>query len=99
NETGVYVDSRRAPFVSSPTHGSLTLNTDGSLTYTPNANYNGTDSFTYRANDGHANSNTATVTITINAVNDAPVAVNDAYTTDEETGRASCRESVEAKKA
>ena len=47
------------------------------FTYTPDANFNGTDSFTYTANDGTADSNVATVTITVTAVNDAPVAVND----------------------
>ena len=56
-----------------PAHGTLTLNADGSFTYTPAANYNGTDSFTYKANDGTADSNVATVTITIGSVNDAPV--------------------------
>ena len=49
------------------------------------ANYNGTDSFTYKANDGTADSNVATVTITVTPVNDAPVAANDSYTTDEDT--------------
>src|SRR5262249_49932192 len=50
----------------------FTLNADGSFSYTPAANYNGTDTFTYKANDGAADSNIATVTITINPVNDAP---------------------------
>jgi hypothetical protein len=44
------------------------------LTYTPHADANGSDSFTFRANDGKADSNTATVSIAVNAVNDAPVA-------------------------
>jgi VCBS repeat-containing protein len=53
--------------------GTVTLNADGSFTYTPPANFNGSDSFTYNANDGTTNSTTtATVTITVNAVNDAP---------------------------
>ena len=43
----------------------------------PNANFNGTDTFTYQVTDGATDSNTATVTITVNAVNDAPVAVDD----------------------
>ena len=60
--------------VSGPAHGSLTLNADGSFTYTPAANYNGPDSFTYKANDGQADSNVATVSINVGAVNDAPVA-------------------------
>ena len=53
------------------------VNADGTITYTPAANYNGPDSFTYTATDGLADSNTATVTITVKPVNDAPVAGND----------------------
>jgi VCBS repeat-containing protein len=56
-----------------PSNGVLSLNPDGSFTYTPNANFNGTDSFTYKAFDGTVNSAAfATVTITVNPVNDAP---------------------------
>ncbi len=65
---------------SGPSHGTLTLNADGSFTYTPASNYNGPDSFTYKANDGHTDSNVATVSITVNAVNDAPVANPDSFT-------------------
>ncbi|HZN81648.1 MAG TPA: Ig-like domain-containing protein [Mycobacterium sp.] len=61
-----------AQVVSNPSHGTLTLNSNGSFTYNPAANYNGPDSFTYRTNDGATNSNTATVSLTINSVNDAP---------------------------
>jgi len=56
---------------STPAHGTVQLNSNGSFTYTPDANYNGTDSFTYEAFDGLAAA-TATVTVTITAVNDAP---------------------------
>jgi hypothetical protein len=54
-------------------------------TYTPALDFNGTDTFTYKANDGSADSNIATVTITISPVNDDPVAMDDAYETDEDT--------------
>ncbi|MBI5409122.1 MAG: tandem-95 repeat protein, partial [Nitrospirae bacterium] len=73
-----------AILVSGPLKGSLTLNGNGSFIYTPDENFNGADSFTYKANDGSADSNTATVTITVNSINDAPVAVDDGYTTDED---------------
>ncbi len=66
--------------------GVVSLNGDGSFTYTPNSGFNGTDSFTYRASDGLADSNTATVTITVNPLvngNRTPVAINDSYTADE----------------
>ncbi|CAH0356354.1 hypothetical protein AQB9606_04691 [Aquabacterium sp. CECT 9606] len=56
------------------------LNTDGSYTYTPATNFNGTDAFTYKANDGTANSALATVTITVTPVNDAPVIATNALT-------------------
>jgi VCBS repeat-containing protein len=79
NDTDSDGNTLTAALVANVSHGTLTLNSNGSLTYTPAANYNGTDSFTYRANDGIANSNTATVTITVNAVNDAPLAVGDTY--------------------
>ncbi|NOG48611.1 MAG: tandem-95 repeat protein [Chloroflexi bacterium] len=85
NDTDVDGDAMTAVLVVGPTNGTLTLNGDGGFVYTPNANFNGTDTFTYKANDGTADSNIATVTITVNPINDAPVAVNDAYTTDEDT--------------
>ena len=85
NDTDVDMDPLTAAVVTGPTNGNLVLNADGSFTYTPNANFNGLDSFTYQANDGTANSNIATVNITVNAVSDAPVATNDAYNTNEDT--------------
>ena len=54
-----------AQLVSGPTRGSLTLNTDGSLTYTPTAGYSGTDAFSYRASDGLTTSLPVTVGLTI----------------------------------
>jgi VCBS repeat-containing protein len=85
NDSDVDGDALSAILVSQPTHGSLTLNPNGGFSYMPAANYNGTDSFTYKANDGQADSGIATVTITITPVNDAPVAVDDSYTTPEDT--------------
>jgi hypothetical protein len=65
-----------------PGHGTYDLNTE---TYTPAANFNGTDTFTYVANDGTVNSAEATVTVTVNALNDAPTADSLTLTTDEDT--------------
>jgi hypothetical protein len=61
------------------------MNPDGTYTYTPNANYNGIDVFNYQLCDGDGDCVNATVTITINPVNDVPVAVNDFNTTSEDT--------------
>jgi Ca2+-binding RTX toxin-like protein len=59
--------------VSEPQHGTLTLGNDGSFTYTPAPDYNGSDAFKYEAVDGHGGvSDVATVAITVSAVNDAP---------------------------
>jgi len=70
---------------SGPTNGVLTLNSDGSFDYTPNANFVGEDSFSYHPNDGTSDGNTAIVTINVIPVNDLPEAVNDEYSTDEST--------------
>jgi VCBS repeat-containing protein len=74
-----------AVVVGSPAHGSLTLNPNGAFDYTPSTHYNGPDSFTYRASDGTVDTNVATVTLTVNAVNDAPTAAGDSYSTAEDT--------------
>jgi len=58
-------------------HGTLTLNTDGSFVYTPDLDWNGDDIFTYKAYDGEDYSNIATVTITVDPVNDDPEANDD----------------------
>ena len=62
-------------------HGTVTMNTSGGYTYTPAANYNGTDVFTYQVCDVDGDCSTATVTITINPVVDVPIAVNDENST------------------
>jgi VCBS repeat-containing protein len=58
-------DPLTAILVNGPSHGTLTLNADGSFTYMPDADYGGSDTFTYVASDGTVDSNVATVTITI----------------------------------
>jgi Ca2+-binding RTX toxin-like protein len=69
--------------VTQPAHGALS-GSGASRTYTPAANYNGSDSFTFKANDGNADSNAATVSLTVTAVNDAPLALNDTATVAED---------------
>ena len=69
--------------VTQPQNGSLSGDAPD-LTYTPNANFNGTDSFTFSVNDGQLDSNIATVNITVNSLNDAPVAVDADFITDED---------------
>jgi Bacterial Ig domain/Domain of unknown function (DUF5011) len=59
--------------VSGPVHGTLSTISGNQITYTPNQNYNGTDSFSYKANDGVIDGNTSNVNITINPVNDTPL--------------------------
>jgi VCBS repeat-containing protein len=67
NDTDADNDALTAQLVNPTTKGTLTLNPNGSLTYTPGEDTTGTDTFTYRAFDGLATSNLATVTITITA--------------------------------
>ncbi|MBI4717286.1 MAG: tandem-95 repeat protein [Planctomycetes bacterium] len=74
-------DLLMAMLVAGPTSGVLTFSADGSFSYRPNANFNGTDSFAYKANDGKADGNTAAVTITVTPVNDAPLAADDTANT------------------
>ncbi|MGI9066294.1 MAG: tandem-95 repeat protein [Pyrinomonadaceae bacterium] len=85
NDTDVDSPTLTAVLVNGPSNGSLTPNADGRFSYSPNLNYNGPDSFTYKANDGELDSSIVTVNLTINPVNDAPVASNDAYGTNEDT--------------
>jgi VCBS repeat-containing protein len=72
NDTDSDNDSISAMQVSGPSNGTLHFNADGSFTYTPAADFNGQDQFTYRASDGSLDSNTVTVTILVNAANDPP---------------------------
>jgi VCBS repeat-containing protein len=85
NDTDADGDPLTAALETTTSSGTLVLNVDGSFTYDPDADFNGTDAFTYRANDGLVDSNLATVTITVNAVNDPPMAVDDGAMTSEGT--------------
>src|SRR5205807_1093869 len=74
-----------------PAHGSATVNPDGTIAYTPAADYNGPDAFTYKACDSgttngapDAKCSAADVAVTVTEVNDAPVAVNDVATVAED---------------
>ncbi|MGI8984691.1 MAG: ELWxxDGT repeat protein, partial [Acidimicrobiales bacterium] len=68
-------------FPSDPPNGTTTINADGSFTYTPDPDFNGTDTFTYLARDARGASSSATVTVTVSPVNDPPVAGEDTYET------------------
>ena len=80
NDIDVDGDTLTAIQVTAPAHGALTLNANGSLTYVPTRHYHGADSFTYKANDGSADSNTATVILTVNAAPVVESIVSTAFT-------------------
>ena len=71
--------------VTSGAGGTAVLNANGTVTFTPNANFNGAADFSYTTTDGSLTSNTATVTVTVAAVNDAPVAVADSLSATEDS--------------
>ncbi|MBU7587265.1 MAG: tandem-95 repeat protein, partial [Nostoc sp. TH1S01] len=87
--TDVDGDTLRISSFANPSNGILTFNDNGTpdnpsddfFIYTPNANYNGTDSFTYTVSDGNGGNVTGTFNLNVQAVDDAPVAVNDSLTT------------------
>jgi VCBS repeat-containing protein len=83
-DTDAEGDPLSAVLASGPAHGTVSLNANGSFTYTPAADYNGPDSFSYRANDGAVDSNAATISISVSPVNDAPTCAARAATTDED---------------
>jgi len=80
NDTDADGDTLLVTAVTQGAHGAVVINPDKTVKYTPAANYNGPDAFTYTISDGHGGTATGTVTITVTAVNDAPVAVNDSAT-------------------
>jgi VCBS repeat-containing protein len=85
NDSDLDVQDITAELVSSPDHGGLSLSANGSVSYTPDPDFSGMDAFTYRAIDAEdAQSNVATVTITVENINDPPVAQNQSLETDED---------------
>lgn len=84
NDSDADGDTLTAVLDTPPSNGDLSLSANGSLIYTPTANFTGTDSFAYHANDGVDDSNTATVLINVVVGNAPPVAISDHYTTTED---------------
>ncbi|MCH8047238.1 MAG: tandem-95 repeat protein [Planctomycetes bacterium] len=80
NDEDAEGDALVAIEVANPAHGTLTLSDDGSFSYAPRQDFTGTDSFTYRASDGRAESDVTTVTIEVLPVGEDAVAVDDVYT-------------------
>lgn len=85
NDTDAQGNPLTAAVVTGPASGTLVLSTNGSFSYMPAPNFAGTVTFTYRANDGALNSNTATVTIDVAPVADSPATLADSYSTPEDT--------------
>jgi VCBS repeat-containing protein len=85
NDSDIDLDGLSVVPVTGTANGALSLNADGSFVYTPDANFNGIDSFTYRATDGSLQSAIRTVTLTVNSVNDAPVSNDESFVMDQLT--------------
>ncbi len=68
NDTDIDGDALTVTNLTQPANGTAELEADGTVTYTPTAGYAGIDAFTYTANDGTTDSNVATVTVTVDAV-------------------------------
>ena len=83
NDSDIDGDDLTVIAVTGTSNGTLLLNANGSFDYTPNANFHGTDSFSYRATDGSLQSETRTVTLSVSPVNDAPVSNDDRYVTNQ----------------
>lgn len=86
------LDPTSVTIVQNPVNGSVTVNGNGTIDYTPNANWNGVDEFTYRVEDdglgapgGVLSTEATSVSVTVNSVNDVPIANNDSYTLDEDS--------------
>ena len=80
NDTDIDGNTLTVQSVTNGANGTVTLN-NGSITYLANSNYNGADSFSYTISDGQGGLSQATVNLTVGAVNDAPIAMNDNFQT------------------
>ncbi|MGV6818068.1 MAG: Ig-like domain-containing protein [Thiotrichales bacterium] len=78
-------DSLTVESYEQPSHGTVTLNDDGSFNYVPADQFSGEDGFTYTVTDNHGGSSSAAVQITVEAINDAPKSEDDAITTSQAT--------------
>jgi hypothetical protein len=77
-------DALNYQIVQGPKHGTVSLSSDGSFLYRPASNFNGLDSFQYMASDGQLESNEATVSLNVQAVNDAPLGTGKTWTINED---------------
>ena len=85
NDTDANGNSLSVQSVSNATGGTAVLNGDGTVTFTPTPNFNGTAGFDYVVSDGAGGTDTGHVTVTVTSVNDAPMANADSFTTNEDT--------------
>jgi len=85
NDTDTDGDNLAVSIATNAANGLLVVNSDNTISYTPNANYNGTDSFTYSVSDGNGGTSVATVNLTIDPVNDVPVSVIDVVSINEDS--------------
>ncbi|MED4037247.1 tandem-95 repeat protein, partial [Niallia taxi] len=98
NDADVDNDALEAILVKATAHGKLELNKDGTFTYTPDKDYSGKDSFTYKATDGKLESAVQTVEIEVKAVNDTPTAKDSSLNVTEDEAASSVVEASDADK-
>lgn len=85
NDSDSNGDTMSVTSAGSPSNGTAVVNGDNTVTYTPHANFHGTDAFSYTISDGRGGSDSAIVTVTVTPVNDVPVAGDDAASTEKNT--------------
>ncbi len=84
NDTDADADPLAVTFVFEPTNGTASIDDQGRVVYTPNADFHGTDTFDYLVSDGNGAPSSASIMVTVNPIEDAPVAIDDTAATDEE---------------